>query len=126
MIENEYQKSRSLEILSISEVSDIIGVKNQRTTRTWLKKMGIQVHLFVKKSFVYRIDLDFALDQPYAMDLKRKYPTKWKEMYKCVAKDEKVYNLMVLELDQMTGFSPTTKVSLKNPSDKKLLNSLIK
>lgn len=124
MIEDENRKSRT-QILSIAEVSEIIGYKNDRTTRNWLKKMDIKVHLLAKKSFVYQIEFDFELDKPMVIELKRKHPLRWKEMYRCIVKDDNLYNLMVFEVDQMTSFTPTTKVSLKNESDKKLLNSLL-
>jgi len=125
MIEDDIRKSKSLQIITIAEVSEILGYKDDKTTRKWLKKMGIQVHLLAKKSFVYQIELDYELDKPYVLDLKRKYPSKWREKYKCVVKDPDLYNLMIFEVDQLTGFTPTTKVSFSSDSDKKLYNSLL-
>lgn len=125
MNDDDFRKSKSLEILPLAEVSEILGYKDDKTTRKWLKKMGIQVHLLAKKSFVYQIELDYELDKPYVLDLKRKHPLKWKEKYKCVVKDPDLYNLMIFEVDHLTDFTPTTKVSVRNDSDKKLYNSLL-
>jgi hypothetical protein len=125
MNEDINRKSNSLETLTISEVSVLLCFKNDLTTRKWLKDNAIQIHRLTKRSFVYQIELDFVLDKPYVMDLKRKHPQNWRESYRCVAKDKSLYDLMILEIDKEVCFTPTTKVSIKSKTDQKLFKSLV-
>ncbi len=125
MIEDDFRKSNSLQTLTISEVSAVLKFKNDLTTRKWLKDNGIQIHRLSKKSFVYQMSLDLVLDKPYVMDLKRKHPQNWKDVYRRVVKDKSLYDLMMFEIDEENSFTPTTKVSVKSKTDQKLLKSLL-
>ena len=125
MIEDDFRKSKSLETLTISEVSVLLNFKNDITTRKWLKNNGIQIHRLSKRNFIYQIDLDLVSDKPYVMGLKRKHPQNWKELYRCIVKDKSLYDLMLFEIDEENSFTPTTKVSIKSKTDQKLLKSLL-
>ena len=125
MNEDDLRKSNSLQTLTISEVSGVLKFKNDTATKKWLKDNGIQIHRLSKKSFVYQIDLDLVRDKPYVMDLKRKRPQNWKDLYRCVVKDTSLYDLMMFEIDEENSFTPTTKVSIKSTTDQKLLKSLL-
>jgi hypothetical protein len=125
MNEDDFRKSNSLQTLTISEVSVILKFKNDLTTRKWLKDNGIQIHRLAKKSFVYQIEFDLVWDKPYVLNLKRKHPQNWKDLYSCVVKDRSLYDLMMFEIDEENSFTPTTKVSIKSTTDQKLLKSLL-
>lgn len=125
MIEDDFKKSKSLQTITISEVSVLLNFKNDTTTKKWLKDNGIQVHRLSKRSFVYQMSLDMVLDKPYVLELKRKHPQNWKDLYRCVVKDKSLYDLMMFEMEGKNGFAPTTKVSIKSNTDKKLRQSLL-
>jgi hypothetical protein len=61
---------------------------------------------------------------PLVITLRNKNPNNWKEMFKVIANDEVLYNLMMLEMEQEVIKKPLTWVTTRNKSDEKLLKSL--
>jgi hypothetical protein len=65
------------------------------------------------------------IDKQLALNLKWKNPTQWKEMYKCVAKNSAIYELVLIQIGEEDVYKPINKVKTKGTKDEKLLNELL-
>ena len=56
---DEYVKEpKSLDTLTLEQVSERIHSTNERTTRRWLEECGIKIYRFARKSFVYQVEVE--------------------------------------------------------------------
>ncbi|MCG3165154.1 MAG: hypothetical protein POELPBGB_00916 [Bacteroidia bacterium] len=125
LINNETEYGH-LPMISMKEVAKIIGVKTVEAATTWARENNIEIHKMCKKSMVFQIEVDKTIDILYAKGLMKKHPTTWIEKYQAIAKDTQVSQQVIEELSGLTWNLPTTRVILKNESDKKLLEQLTK
>ena len=125
MEEVESTISKSQPRLTLRQVAKELKYKDDLATRRWLKKNGIQIHRLAKENFVYQIEFDLVLDRPYVNSLRMKHPQKWKEIYRLACKDDILFELIVIEMEDSTPRIPMTKVSLRSKSDDKLYKSLL-
>lgn len=112
-----------LPIITVQTVATILGVKNETASR-WLKQNDIPIHKICKKSNVFQIEVDVAIDKLRAKDLMLKYPRNWEERYQQEANDNKVCQLVIQELKGETWIRPSTIVKPINESDYKILKRL--
>ncbi len=120
------EQAKNLTILTIQEVASKIKFSDDDATKGWLTKNDIEIHKRGRLNYVYQIEVDCALDIPFAKTLKKKYPNYWEEVYKKVAKDEAVSYLVALQLNTTSINTPQTKVKVTNDAEQKLLNKLMK
>ena len=113
-----------LKVMTLRQVGDEINMNDLKSIRKWLTKNNITIHKFSSKTFVYKIDFNLHLYMPLVITLRNKNPNNWKEMFKVIANDEVLYNLMMLEMEQEVIKKPLTWVTTRNKSDEKLLKSL--
>ena len=125
MNEGESTILKSQPRLTLRQVAKELNYKDELATRRWLKKNGIQKHRLAKENFVYQIEFDLVFERLYVNGLRIKHPQKWKDMYRVVCKDNTLYELMVMEVEESTPRIPMTKVSLRSKSDDKLYKSLL-
>ena len=125
MEEVESTISKSQPRLTLRQVAAELNYKDELATRRWLKKNGIQKHRLAKENFVYQIEFDLVFDRPYVNSLRMKHPQKWKEIYRRACKNDTLYELMVMEVEESTPRIPMTKVSLRSKSDDKRYKSLL-
>ena len=125
MNEVESTISKSQPRLTLRQVAKELNYKDELATRRWLKKNGIQKHRLAKENFVYQIEFDLVFDRPYVNSLRNQYPQKWKEIYRLACKDDILFELIVMEMEDSTPRIPMTKVSLRSKSDDKLYKSLL-
>lgn len=119
------QSGVEVKFITLKQIGDEIKLRNQKAIRKWLIDRGITIHKLSSKTFVYKIDFDLHSDKPLVMNLRRNNPRNWKEMYRVIANNDTLYNLMMLEMEQETIDSPTTMVSTRNKNDEKLLMALV-
>lgn len=119
------QSGVEVKFLTLKQIGDEINLRNQKAIRKWLIDRGITIHKLSSKTYVYKIDFDLHCDKPLVMNLRRNNPRNWKEMYRVIANNDILYNLMMLEMEQETVASPTTMVSTKTKNDEKLLMALV-
>jgi hypothetical protein len=101
---DEYVKEpKSLDTLTLEQVSERIHSTNERTTRRWLEECGIKVYRFARKSFVYQVEVESEIDKPFVLHLRNHHPDKWKERYRDVVKDLAVYNLLVSKIEDIAS-----------------------
>jgi hypothetical protein len=113
-----------LKVMTLRQVGDEINMNDLKSIRKWLTRNNITIHKFSSKTFVYKIDFNLHLYKPLVITLRNKNPNNWKEMFKVIANDEVLFNLMMLEMEQEVIKKPLTWVTTRNKSDEKLLKSL--
>jgi len=113
--------SKSLSLLTIPEVALKIKFKDFDATKKWLQQKNITILRDRKPYMVYEIDVDCEIDKGYVKDLRRKYPNDWEEIYKKIAKDDSVYEMVVLSLSGEVRSKPMTKIRPSNVTEHALL-----
>ena len=125
MSEDFINISRSLDTLTLSQVAEIINVKDIESAKKWLQEKNIKIHRFLNNSFVYQIEVDSEIDKPFVQQLRNKYPDKWKDRYRDVVKDLSVYNLTVTLLDDEISPIPRVKFSKIDKKDQERYKRLL-
>ena len=125
MLEEYEYKSNSLETLTIPQVAQKIYAKDNDTAKKWLSDRNIQIHRWSARPFVYQIEVDCEIDKPYVMSLRNKLPHQWKEIYRGVVKDLAVYNLQLIQLEQLPTPTPTTRVRPMDKAEEKIYKDLL-
>jgi predicted pyridoxine 5'-phosphate oxidase superfamily flavin-nucleotide-binding protein len=123
---DEYVKEpKSLDTLTLEQVSERIHSTNERTTRRWLEDCGVKVYRFARKSFVYQVEVEAEIDKPFVINLRNQYPDKWKERYRDVVKDLAVYNLLVSKMEDTLTPIPTARARNINKKDEQRYKRLL-
>ena len=125
MLEEYNFKTNSLETLTIPQVAHKINVKDNDTAKKWLSDRNIPIYKWSSQPFVYQIEVDCEIDKPYVMTLRNKHPHQWKEIYRGVVKDMAVYNLQLIQLEQLPTPTPTTGVKPLDKNDEKIYKDLL-
>ena len=123
---DEYVKEpKSLDTLTLEQVSERIHSTNERTTRRWLEACGVKVYRFARKSFVYQVEVESEIDKPFVINLRNNHPEKWKERYRDVVKDLAVYNLLVSKIEDTPTPTPTVRARRVNKKDEERYKRLL-
>ena len=112
-------------LLTLSEVGDILKFTSLPSVKKWLKSKNICITKFSKTSYVYEIEVVSEIQKPLAINLRRNYPVRWKEMFKAITPSEAVYNLVLIQLGEEAVYNPINTVKTKSVNDKKLLEELL-
>jgi hypothetical protein len=123
---DEYVKElKSLDTLTLEQVSERIHCTSEGSARNWLKSCGIKVYRFARKSFVYQIEVESEIDKPFVIQLRHKFPDKWKERYRDVVKDIAVYNLLVSKMEDTPTPTPSVRARRINKKDEDRYKKLL-
>jgi hypothetical protein len=123
---DEYVKEpKSLDTLTLEQVSEKIHSTNERTTRRWLEECGIKVYRFARKSFVYQVEVESEIDKPFVLHLRNQHPDKWKERYRDIVKDLAVYNLLVSKIEDNPTPIPSVRARRINKKDEERYKRLL-
>jgi hypothetical protein len=117
--------SNSNNLISLGDVSNLLMMNSIVNVKKWLKSNNISLVKISKSYYVYEVEVKCELEKQLALNLKRKYPALWKEMYKCVASNESIYNLVLIQIGEEDVYKPLQKVKTKSINDKKLLKDLL-
>lgn len=112
-------------ILTLTEVSEILMMNTLQAVRKWLISKNITINKFSKTSYVYEIEVVCEIQKQLAINLKRNFPYKWREMFKHIAPSDAVYNLILIQIGEEVVFKPINKVKTKSLTDEKLLKELL-
>jgi hypothetical protein len=112
-------------ILTLVEVSNILMINSIPSVKKWLTTNNIRINKFSKANYVYEIEVLCEIDKQLALNLKYKFPSKWKEMFKCAARSESIYNLVLIQIGEEVVYRPINKVKTKGTNDEKLLKELL-
>ena len=122
MMNNNFNNSG---ILTLGEVSKIIMIDSIPSVKKWLKSKNITMNKISKSYYVYEVEITCELERQLALNLRRNYPGQWKEMYKCVASCESIYNLVLIQIGEEIVHKPIYKVKTRGSKDEKLLQELL-
>ena len=123
---DEYVKEpKSLDTLTLEQVSERIHSTNERTTRRWLEECGIKVYRFARRSFVYQVEVESEIDKPFVLHLRNNHPDNWKERYRDVVKDLGVYNLLLSKIEDTPTPTPNVRARSINKKDEDWYKKLI-
>jgi hypothetical protein len=112
----------SLNILTISEVASKIKLKDIETTKKWLRNKNITIHKDCKQLFVYEIDVDTEIDKIKVLDLQKKFPNSWQEIYRKITDDFSVYEMVIHSLGLDVLSNPSTRLKPVNKKEHELYN----
>lgn len=109
-----------LPTLNFAQIGEKINLKDYDAIKKWLISKDISIHKIGRFQFVYEIDVDCAIDTVKVLELKKRYPNDWVELYKRISVDKAVYELVVHNLKGSISTKPTTKVKPVSESDYEL------
>lgn len=120
-VEDLYSK-RSLDTLTLVEVGKRLNLIDIEAIKRWLNKNKIRIYKFPKQNYVYQIDLDCEIDKVRVIDLRKQFPDNWEEVYKKIAKDNAVYEMVVISLGGQVFEKIKSKITVKNKKEEDLFN----
>lgn len=100
-------------------------LSTSQSVKNWLKSKDISIVKFSKTNFVYEIEVICEIQKQLAINLRRNYPAKWKDMYRLIAPSESIYELVLIQIGEEVVFKPLNKVKTKGLKDEKLLKELL-
>lgn len=114
------KQNGSLVTLTLDEVGVMVKIRDVESIKRWLMKNNIQIHKFSRINYVYKIDVDCVIAKPFVLGLKLKYPNNWEQMFKKIARDDFVYEMVVLSLGGEFIDKPMTKIKTRNAEEEAL------
>ena len=125
-IQIESKQQKSLLLMTIKEVASKIKLIDESATLRWLIKNNIQIYKIAKKNVVYQLEVDCAIEKPFAKNLRKFFPNNWESIYKVCTTCETVFKMVVMQLNSNVIRTPQTKVIASQGKEKKLLDRLMK
>jgi hypothetical protein len=90
-----------------------------------LEERRIKIYRHARVSFVYQIEVDSEIDKPFVISLRNKFPDKWKERYKDIAKDISVYNHTISTIEDTPTPIPSVRARRINKKDQERYKRLV-
>lgn len=113
-------------MIPIHQVSQMMSFKSINTTMKWLQYNSVKIHRISNKKYVFEIDILSEIDKLQVKELKKRFPNKWIEMYRTIATNPKVCELVLLQIsDEPIRNIAFTKVKVKNKKEEDLLKQLL-
>ena len=120
---NQYN---STGMIPIHQVSEMMSFKSINTTMKWLGNNSVKIHRIANKKYVFEIDVLSEIDKLQVKELKRRFPDRWIEMYRTIASNPKVCELVLLQIgDEPIQTTSYTMVKVKNKKEEDLLKQLL-
>jgi hypothetical protein len=114
------KQNSSLVTLTLDEVGVMVKIRDVESIKRWLIKNNIEIHKFSRINYVYKIDVDCVIAKPFVLGLKLKYPNNWEQMFKIIAKDDFVYEMVLLSLGGEFIDKAMTKIKTRNAEEEAL------
>ncbi|EDP94689.1 hypothetical protein U8527_07005 [Kordia algicida OT-1] len=90
-------KKTDEKFIDLKKLSEILLMRGIRSAKNWCETVGIKIQIVGNKSVVHRFLVDMELDKSLIVQLKKKYPKKWEELYRCYIDNDRLGYLMLLE-----------------------------
>jgi hypothetical protein len=91
----------------------------------WLENNSVKIHRIANKKYVFEIEVLSEIDKLQVKELKRRFPDRWIEMYRTIASNPKVCELVLLQIgDEPVQSTSYTMVKVKN-KEEDLLKQLL-
>ncbi len=111
--------------MTLSEVGDLLMINSTQSVKNWLRSKNISVNKFSKANYVYEVEVVCEIQKQLAINLRRNYPTKWKDMFKLAAPNESIYELVLIQIGEEIVYKPVNRVKTRGAKDEKLLKELL-
>lgn len=112
-------------LITINEVGNLLMLSTSQSVKNWLRAKDIRIVKFSKTNFVYEIEVICEIQKQLAINLRRNYPIKWKDMYKLMAPSDSIYELVLIQIGEEVVCKSLTMVKTKGVKDEKLLKELL-
>ena len=103
--------------LKIADIAKILGLKDNRSAKKWLRDNGISISVVGGKNVVDKFLFEFKRQQLLVGELRKSYPTNWFEIYDTKTEDK----VMVQAIRKLYP-----KLDLVKKTSQKCLNTYIK
>ena len=84
-------------LIDLRKLSEILLIKGIAGVARWCEKANIKIETVGNKRVVHRFLVDMELDKALISQLRKKYPKKWEELYKCYKDNDRLGYLLLLE-----------------------------
>lgn len=111
--------------MTLSEVGDLLMINSTQSVKNWLRSKNISVNKFSKANYVYEVEVVCEIQKQLAINLRRNYPIKWKDMYKLIAPNESIYELVLIQMGEEIVYKSLNMVKTRGAKDEKLLKELL-
>jgi hypothetical protein len=112
-------------LMTLGEVGNLLMINSTQSVKNWLSSKNISVNKFSKANYVFEVEVVCEIEKQLAINLRRNYPTKWKDMYKLIAPNESIYELVLIQIGEEVVYKPLNKVKTRGAKDEKLLKELL-
>ena len=112
-------------LMTLSEVGDLLMINSTQSVKNWLRSKNISVNKFSKANYVYEVEVVCEIQKQLAINLRRNYPIKWKDMFKLAAPNESIYELVLIQIGEEIVYKPVNRVKTRGAKDEKLLKELL-
>lgn len=99
--------------IKVLDIVEFLRAKDIRTAIRWCKKMGISILKIGGEKCVNLIDFNLAVDRPFILSLRERYPECWKELYDAYKRNDYI-TIMELEFKK----APSAKGKFVAPGPK--------
>ncbi len=90
-------KQANEKFIDLKQLSEILLMRGIRSVKNWCETAGIKIQTVGNKSVVHRFLVDMELDKSLITQLKKKYPKKWEDLYRCYTDNDRLGYLILLE-----------------------------
>lgn len=112
-------------LLTLTEVGDMLMLSTSQAVKNWLRSREICIVKFSKTNFVYEIEVICEIQKELAKNFRRNYPKKWKEMYRVIAPNDSIYELVLIQIGEEVEYKSVNRVKTRGAKDEKLLKELL-
>ena len=115
------------QLLPIQQAAAVLGYKDKRSAIEWCKSNGVTVRTDKNRKYVFKTDIEFALEQDYIMGLVQKYPDNYEEVYSSIKNNDmleafKITNNQYPPIKNTTGGRYIPKGKFAKKFNEKQLN----
>jgi len=92
---------KRLDLKAIAE-SEVLRLTDERSIKNWCKKNGVDVFHDSKGFFVNELDFEWAYNLPFTIELQKKHPMEWHELYEHYNNND-MLNVFQFKMNQLTN-----------------------
>ncbi|EDP96491.1 hypothetical protein U8527_10280 [Kordia algicida OT-1] len=110
-------------LIDLKKLCELLLVKGIASAKKWCEQANIKIIEVGNKMVVSKFLVDIELDRHLVKNLKKRYPTKWIELYKCYKDKDHIGYLSLLEDGDIDSTQISHRVTPISERAKRLANS---
>ncbi|TGV03580.1 hypothetical protein [Flavivirga rizhaonensis] len=103
------QDNNSEKFIDLKTLSKLLLLSDIRSAQKWCESKNIEIQIIGKKQLVYSFLVDMELDKKLVSELKKKYPQRWEELYRCYRDNDRIGYLLLIDEDPELDFRSLTQ-----------------